>query len=303
MLLLWLFDQNISLMRQLLFLFLTLTQWSVFSQKVNVSGHITDRETGEDLIGATVYIEEAQEGTASNVYGFYALKLDKGTYHLRISYVGYEELEEEISVSENQTINFSLLQKKQQLDEVVVVGESMNENVTRAEMSSFKMDVQTIKQIPAFMGEVDVIKAIQLLPGVQTISEGSSGFSVRGGSMDQNLVLLDEATVYNAGHLMGFFSVFNNDAIKDVKLYKGDIPPSAGGRLSSLLDVRMKEGNQKKFSAKGGIGSISSRLTIEGPIVKDKVSYLIAGRRTYADIFLLFSKNEALRTSLSLIHI
>ncbi len=183
----------------------------------------------------------------------------------------------------------------QELQEVVVTGEAINANVTQPEMSSIKMDTKTIKQIPALMGEVDMIKAIQLLPGVQSISEGSSGFSVRGGSLDQNLIQLDEATVYNASHLMGFFSVFNNDAIKDVKLYKGDIPASSGGRLSSLLDVRMKDGNTKRFSGTGGIGTISSRLTLEGPIVKDKASFIVSGRRTYADIFLKLNSDPAVR--------
>jgi len=187
----------------------------------------------------------------------------------------------------------NLAPANQQLEEVVVTGEAVNANVTQAEMSSIKMDTKTIKQIPALMGEVDIIKAIQLLPGVQSISEGSSGFSVRGGSLDQNLIQLDEATVYNASHLMGFFSVFNNDAIKDVKLYKGDIPASSGGRLSSLLDVRMKDGNTKRFSGTGGIGTISSRLTLEGPIVKDKASFIVSGRRTYADLFLKLSSDPA----------
>jgi len=261
--------------------------------KFTISGHVRDKDTGEDLIGATVYVKELKTGTSSNVYGFYSLSLIPDNYTIVFTYIGYEAFEKVFDLNKNITFNIELALTNQELEEVIVTGTALNENITRTEMSTIKMDVKTIKQIPAFMGEVDIIKAIQLLPGVQTIAEGSSGFSVRGGGMDQNLILLDEATVFNASHLMGFFSVFNNDAIKDVKLYKGDIPASAGGRLSSLLDVRMKEGNTKKFSGTGGIGSISSRLTLEGPIKKNKASFIISGRRTYADIFLrLFGKPE-----------
>ncbi len=266
--------------------------------RFTISGHIRDAASGEDLIGATVYIQELKTGTSSNLYGFYSVSLIPGKYNIVYSYVGFEPQQYSIDLRENITRDIELQSANQQLDEVVVTGEAINENVTRTEMSSIDIDAKTIKKIPAFMGEVDVIKTIQLLPGVQTISEGSSGFSVRGGSMDQNLISLDEATVYNASHLMGFFSVFNNDAIKDVKLYKGDIPASSGGRLSSLLDVRMKDGNSKKFTATGGIGTISSRLTLEGPIVKDKVSYIVSGRRTYADLFLRLSNNEDIRDNI-----
>ena len=264
-------------------------------KRVTVSGHIKDAETGEDLIGATVYIKQLKSGTTSNVYGFYALSLLPGNYTIQYSYIGFDTKEISLQLDKDITQNIELNVNNQQLEEVVITGKAVNENITQTEMSSISMDAKTIRQIPALMGEVDVIKAIQLLPGVQTIAEGSSGFSVRGGSMDQNLIQLDEATVYSASHLMGFFSVFNNDAIKDVKLYKGDIPASSGGRLSSLLDIRTKDGNSKKFSATGGIGTISSRLTLEGPIVKDKVSYLLSGRRTYADIFLKLSSNPDMR--------
>jgi hypothetical protein len=193
------------------------------------------------------------------------------------------------------TISLEMTMKHQTLQEVVVTSERNDQNITRPEMSVVRMNIKTIQKIPAFMGEVDIIKAIQLLPGVQSVSEGSSGFSVRGGSPDQNLILLDDATVYNASHLMGFFSVFNNDAIKDVKLYKGDIPAIYGGRISSVLDVRMNEGNQKKYEINGGIGIIASRLTIEGPIIRDRSSFILSGRRTYADLFLALSSNEELR--------
>ncbi|MCB0804684.1 MAG: TonB-dependent receptor [Bacteroidales bacterium] len=267
-------------------------------KRFTISGHIRDANTGEDLIGATVYVTQLQTGTVSNLYGFYSISLVPGSYTIEFSYIGFESQQFDFNLNENFTHDVELQTANQTLEEVVVTGTAVNENVTRAEMSTINMDVKTIEKIPAFMGEVDVIKAIQLLPGVQSISEGSSGFSVRGGSMDQNLIQLDEATVYNASHLMGFFSVFNNDAIKDVKLYKGDIPASSGGRLSSLLDVRMKDGNSKKFAATGGIGTISSRLTLEGPIVKDKVSYVVSGRRTYADLFLRLSSNPDIRDNI-----
>ncbi|MBM3436172.1 MAG: TonB-dependent receptor, partial [Bacteroidetes bacterium] len=267
------------------------------AKKLTISGHIRDSRSGEDLIGATIYINEIKSGTSSNIYGFYSMSLDAGIYTLVYSFVGFEPVQKKIELKESITLDIELAEKKEELKEVVITGTAINENVTKAEMSSIKMDTKTIKQIPALMGEVDILKAIQLLPGVQTISEGSSGFSVRGGGLDQNLILLDEATVYNASHLMGFFSVFNNDAIKDVKLYKGDIPASAGGRLSSLLDVRMKDGNDKKYSATGGIGTISSRLTLEGPIVKEKASFIVSGRRTYADLFLKLNSDPAIRNN------
>lgn len=266
--------------------------------KFTFSGHIRDAENGEDLIGATIYIEEIQNGTISNVYGFYSISLIPGSYTVKYSYVGYTSQTQTIDLRANISNEVDLKITNKQLDEIVISSTALDENITKTEMSSINMDIKSIRKIPAFMGEVDIIKAIQLLPGVQTISEGSSGFSVRGGSMDQNLIQLDEATVYNASHLMGFFSVFNNDAIKDVKLYKGDIPASSGGRLSSLLDVRMKDGNSKKaISGTGGIGTISSRLTLEGAIVKDKASFILSARRTYADIFLRLSKNPDLKNN------
>jgi hypothetical protein len=265
--------------------------------KRTISGHVKDAGTGEDLIGATIFIEELLTGTVTNTYGFYSLRLDKGTYTLRYSYIGYGSVSRKIELLEDVTMDIELEPRGEQLREVEVTAVAPDRNVKDAEMSVVKLDSKTISQIPSLMGEVDIIKALLLLPGVQSASEGSSGFVVRGGSPDQNLVLLDEATVYNAGHLLGFFSVFNNDAIKDVKLYKGDIPARYGGRLSSVLDVRMKDGNMKKFSATGGIGIISSRLTLEGPILKDKTSFIVSGRRTYADLFLPLSSNENIRDS------
>ena len=263
--------------------------------KVNVSGYVTDASTGEALIGANVAILETGAGTISNTYGFYSLTLEPGFYTIIFSYVGYVTETRPLRLGEDLTINVELSESLQELEEVTVVAEADNANITRVETGSTQLPIQSIRRIPALLGEVDVIKAIQLLPGVQVTSEGSSGFSVRGGNPDQNLILLDEATVYNASHLLGFFSVFNNDAIKDVKLYKGDIPASSGGRLASLLDIRMKDGNNRRLSATGGIGTISSRLTLEGPVFTEKVSFLLAGRRTYADLFLPFAKDTAVR--------
>jgi hypothetical protein len=256
------------------------------ANKFTISGYIEDSKTGETLIGATIFVEELKTGTASNVYGFYALSLAPGTYTLTFSYIGYQSLTKVILLDKDQTLEVSLSPTENVLETVVITGEAQDRNIRAPEMSVTKIESQTIKQIPALFGEVDIIRAIQLLPGVHTVAEGSTGFSVRGGSPDQNLVLLDEATVYNAGHLLGFFSVFNNDAVKDVTLYKGDIPAAYGGRLSSLLDVHMKDGNSKQFSGTGGIGLISSRLTLEGPIWKDRTSFIVSGRRTYLDLFI-----------------
>ena len=266
-------------------------------KKFTLSGYIKDSETGEDLIGASVYIIELRSGTASNAYGYYSVSLPEDNYTIIYSYIGYQPDSLRVKLNQNITLNISLTPSQQKLREVEILGQRGDENIKAPEMSVVRMDAKVIQQIPALMGEVDIIKAIQLLPGVQSTSEGSSGFSVRGGGPDQNLILLDEATVYNASHFLGFFSVFNNDAIKDVKLYKGDMPARFGGRLSSVLDVRMRDGNQKKFSATGGIGLISSRLTLEAPIVKDKSSFIVSARRTYADLFLLLSKDEFLRKS------
>lgn len=267
------------------------------AKRYSVSGHVKDASTGEDLFGASILVVELGTGTITNEYGFYSLSLLKGSYSLRYSYTGYETQVHKVSVDKDLTLDVSLNPASAELNEVVITAERTDANVRAPEMSVVKLDVKTINRIPALMGEVDIIKAIQLLPGVQSVSEGSSGFSVRGGSPDQNLILLDEATVYNPSHFLGFFSVFNNDAIKDVKLFKGDIPAQYGGRLASVLDVRMKDGNQKKFSGTGGIGLISSRLTLEGPIIKNKTSFIVSGRRTYADLFLPLSKNEGAQDS------
>jgi len=280
-----------------LFLLLFFSNLLFAQEKYSIFGYLKDASTGEVLIGATVIAKDLNVGTATNSYGYYNLSLPKGEHTIAFGYLGYETIERTVTLNKNSRIDIELKPESQEIKEVVVTREKGNSNVRRAEMSLVKLEMRNIRQMPALMGEVDVIKAIQLLPGVQSTSEGGSGFSVRGGSADQNLILLDEATVYNASHLMGFFSVFNNDAIKDVKLYKGDIPASFGGRLSSVLDIRMKEGNSKEFKATGGIGSISSRLTLEGPIINEKSSFIISGRRTYVDVFFPLFKNEDLDKS------
>jgi hypothetical protein len=267
------------------------------AKKFTIVGKVSDKNDGESLVGATVFIKEIKAGTTTDQYGRFSLTLPQGTYTLGISFIGYTSSQKEVVLDKDISLKVELATEQKELQEVVVTSDRTDQNVVKPEMSVFKMDIKTIQKIPMLMGEVDVIKAIQLLPGVQSVSEGSSGYSVRGGAPDQNLILLDEATVYNASHLMGFFSVFNNDAIKDVKLYKGDIPANYGGKLSSVLDVRMDEGNSKKFEVNGGIGIIASRLTIEGPIKKERCSFIVSARRTYADLFLPLSSNKALQNN------
>ena len=272
------------------------TLFSTISAQRNftLSGTIRDGSNGETLIGASVLVKNANggiHGVVTNVYGFFSISLPRGEYSVTFSFIGYESQEKEISLTQNTTLPLELRPVSTALSEVVITEQRGNQAIARNEMSVVRMSIQAIRQIPTLMGEVDVIKAIQLLPGVMATSEGGSGFSVRGGAPDQNLILLDEATVYNAAHALGFFSVFNNDAIKDVAIYKGDIPVQFGGRLSSVLDVRMKDGNSKRLEGTGGIGLLSSRLTLEGPIIRDKTSFLVSGRRTYFDLFLPLSKN------------
>ena len=252
-------------------------------EKFTISGYVKDDADGEFLIGASVYIKETKTGTTTNVYGFYSLTVPKGDYTLVIAFVGYGEFTQAIHLDQDIRINTSLKEVIKTMNEVEITGEAPNKNVQSTEMGKFNIDVETIKKLPAFMGEVDILKTIQLLPGIQSAGEGNAGFYVRGGGPDQNLILLDEAVVYNAGHLFGFFSVFNGDAVKNLEIYKGGMPAQYGGRLSSVLDISMKDGNNKKLSATGGIGVISSRLTIEAPIKKDTSSFVISARRTYID--------------------
>lgn len=262
-----------------------------------IDGQIKDQSSGESLAGATVYVQEPSSGTISNAYGFYSLSIPAGIYHVQISYIGYQSKLILLPLVSDTTLNIRLNIQQSQLREVEIKSGESHENIVRPLMSVHKMEMSSIEKIPSFLGEVDLVKALELLPGVKFVAEGSSGFSVRGGGSDQNLMLLDEATVYNAGHLMGFFSVFNSDAVTSVTLYKGDLPPAYGGRLSSLVEVRMKEGNARSYHANGGIGLISSRLQFEGPIKKDKSSFMISGRRTYADLFLRLSSNKKINSN------
>lgn len=281
-----------------LFLILVFSFGTAWGQKATLSGTLKDSKSGEVLIGSTLFVKELKTGTASNIYGFYSLTLPVGKYGVTYSYTGYQAKDTIVMLDKNLEINLELAPTSQQLQEVQVSAEKTDGNIASSGMSSTLLKMETIKKIPALMGEVDVIKAIQLLPGVQTGGEGSAGFFVRGGGFDQNLILLDEAPVYNASHLMGFFSVFNQDAIRDAQLYKGGIPAQFGGRLSSVLEVRMKEGNSKKYAVSAGIGTLASRLTIEGPIKKDKASFIVSARRNYADLFLKFSSDKELKNSI-----
>lgn len=264
---------------------------SYSQEKFTLNGTITDNKSNETLIGVNIFIPENKATISTNEYGFYSITLPKGTYTLIISYLGYNNTEEKIELNQNFKKNFSLTSSDQQLQEVIITENKKRAEIHKPEMSVNKLSVQSIKQMPAVMGEVDVLKSILTLPGVTNAGEGQSGFNVRGGGADQNLILLDEATIYNSSHFFGFFSVFNADAIKDLKLYKGGIPSRFGGRLSSVLEIYQKEGNKNEFHMNGGIGVISSRLMGEGPIAKGKGSYLIAGRASYAHLFLKLSDN------------
>ncbi len=278
-------------------LLLVFTVALVAQQNFTLSGYITDAENGETLIGATAYVPSLAIGASTNEYGYYSLSIAPGTYQVEFAYLGFATQIQEIQLNQNIKLDIELGYAVAQLDEVVVIGEAEDKNVTDLQMSVNRLDINTIKSIPSLLGEVEIIRSLQLLPGVTTVGEGATGFNVRGGSIDQNLVLLDEAPVYNSSHLFGFFSVFNPDAVKDVKLYKGGIPARYGGRLSSILDVRMKEGNSKRFSMNGGVGLIFSRLAIEAPIIKDKSSFIIAGRRSYADVIAKPFLNDGLENS------
>ena len=263
-----------------------------------ISGTVKAKKSGEEITGCIVMLKDIPSaGTATNSYGFYSLSAPAGSYTLVVSYIGYITVELPITLTEDLTRNVNMEEEGRTLNEVVVTDRRTDENVTRNEMGSLKLDIKTINKLPVILGERDIIKAIQLTPGVKTGGDGNSGFYVRGGAADQNLILLDEAPVYNASHLLGFFSTFNSDAIKDVTLYKGSMPAQYGGRLASVLDVRMNEGNNQDYHASGGIGLIASRLALEGPIQKGKSSFLLSGRRTYADVFLNLSSDEGVKNS------
>ena len=274
------------------FLFI-LTIFNSFSQeKFTLSGTISDSKNNETLIGVNIYIPALKIATTTNEYGFYSLSVPKGEYEIEISYVGYQTIQKSIALNQNTKQNFSISESGEELQEVIITDNKSKINIKSPEMSANKLSIATIKKMPVVLGEVDVLKSILLLPGVTNAGEGASGFNVRGGGADQNLILLDEATIFNSSHVFGFFSVFNPDAIKDLKLYKGGIPARYGGRASSVLDIYQKDGSSKDFHMNGGIGLISSRLLAEGPIVKDKGSFLIGGRASYAHLFLKLSEDD-----------
>jgi hypothetical protein len=276
-----------------LFILLVLTALTSFSQeKFTLSGTINDFKNNETLIGVNIYIPSLKIGTTTNEYGFYSLTIPSGKHEIEISYVGYQTIQKTIDLNQNTKTNFSLQEGGEELQEVVITDNKGKINIKSPEMSTNKLSISTIKKMPVVMGEVDVLKSILLLPGVTNAGEGASGFNVRGGGADQNLILLDEATIFNSSHVFGFFSVFNPDAIKDLKLYKGGIPARYGGRASSVLDIYQKDGSSKGFHMNGGIGLISSRLLAEGPLVKDKGSFLIGGRASYAHLFLKLSEDQ-----------
>lgn len=286
-----------------IFLFASLSFCLMGQQKLNlpvnkftISGTVKDSKTGEEMIGALVLIKElTNTGTSTNGYGFYSLTLPQGKYTLVVRYVGYNDFVQMIDSAINQSINIHLVPNSVQLQQVEISAKRSDENIKNTEVSVTHLDIRQLEKVPVLFGEKDILKTIQLLPGVKSAGDGNSGFYVRGGGADQNLILLDEAPVYNSGHILGFFSVFNNDALKDATLYKGNVPAEYGGRLSSVLDIKMKDGNSRNYVVSGGIGLISSRLNIEGPIVKDKGSFIVTGRRTYADLFLKLSKKPELR--------
>lgn len=268
----------------------------LFAQtKYTISGVVKDIANGETLLGATVFLKGTSIGSLTNEYGFYSITAPEGNYTLTTSYIGFATFERAINLSANQKLDVELKEDSDKLlDEVVVTAEeSKNVDIQTPQMSVARLSTKDIKQMPVVLGEIDLIKSIQLLPGVTNAGEGSSGFNVRGGAEDQNLILLDEAIIYNASHLFGFFSVFNADAIKDVKLYKGGIPARFGGRASSVLDIRQKDGNNKEFELTGGIGAVSSRLAVEGPMFNDKGSFIVAGRASYANIFLALANENS----------
>lgn len=249
-----------------------------------ISGFVKDGSTGETLIGANVYVKETMKGSSTNTYGYFVLNVGSGSQTIAMSFIGYEEFTQVIDVSADMKLNIEARPKVIQAKEFEVVGDRTKDNTEGTQMGTVELDVQRLNTLPALLGEVDILKTIQFLPGVKSNGEGNSGFYVRGGGPDQNLILLDDAVVYNASHLFGFFSVFNADAVKNIELIKGGMPANYGGRISSVLDITMKEGNDKGFHGQGGIGLISSRLTLEGPIVKDKGSFIVSGRRTYIDV-------------------
>lgn len=263
-------------------------------EKYTLSGVLTAQKTGEKIMGASVSIAGTPIGTFSNEYGFYSLTLPQGAHSVHFSAIGFSEIVVDVQLNKNTNLDLTFLEKEKSLEGVVVAAKSSSRSLRSPQMGLERLTIREIKHMPLLLGERDVLKAIQLLPGIKSAGDGNSGFYVRGGAADQNLILLDGAPVYNASHLLGFFSTFNSDAIKDVAIYKGGMPAQYGGRLSSVLDIKMNDGNNQHLTTSGGIGLISSRLNLEGPIQKDKSSFLISGRRTYADLFLKLSKDSSI---------
>lgn len=281
------------------FILLLLLPLGLFAQnKYTISGYIRDASNGEELIGVNIVIPSLNAGATTNSYGYYSLSIPEGEYELEYQYIGYQTVKKRLTFDRNLSLNIELSTSSTELQAVEVRAEKLDENVTSVEMSVSKLSAKEIQKIPQLLGETDIIRTLTLLPGITTVGEGSNGFNVRGGAADQNLILLDEAPVYNSSHLLGFFSIFNADAVKDVKVYKGGIPAQYGGRLSSVVDVRQKEGNSKNLAFNGGIGLLSSRLLVESPIVKDKASFMVAGRRSYADIFLGLSNDSSINQNI-----
>lgn len=269
----------------------------IAQDRVTISGTITSAKTGETLIGASVRVPNSSYGTTSNEYGFYSLTLAKGDYTIEFSALGLKPKQQPVKLQQNVVLNVTLEETATELETVVVKATTNRRSITNAQMGMERVTIAETKNIPMLFGERDVLKTIQLLPGIKSAGEGSSGFFVRGGAADQNLILLDEATVYNASHLLGFFSTFNPDAIKDITVYKGGMPAQYGGRLSSVLDIKMNEGNNQDYDVSGGIGLISTKLNVEGPIQKGKSSFLVSGRRTYVDMFLKLSSDSTVNNN------
>ncbi|WP_405376925.1 TonB-dependent receptor [Nonlabens sp. Asnod3-A02] len=270
----------------LLSVFSVLAFAKAHSQKATLSGTITEEASGETMLNVNVIITDLQTGTITNEYGYYSITLPVGTYNIQFTSIGYATIERRVLLEENLKLNISLKEQGEELDAIILTNDVEKLSTKSPQMSVNALSIETIKKIPVVLGETDLIKSLTLLPGVTNAGEGASGFNVRGGAADQNLVLLDEATLYGSDHLFGFFSVFNPDAIKDLKLYKGGIPARYGGRVSSVLDIYQRDGNKNKLSGTGGIGLVASRLLLEGPIIKEKASFLIGGRSSYAHLFL-----------------
>lgn len=289
-----LIEVRTNIMVRFLLLFFLTCPILLKAQQHTLSGYVRDAENGEELIGVTVYVPELQLGVVSNVYGFYSLTLPEGTHRVTYSFIGYQTSEMTVTLDQGVSLNVELQPQAMEMQEVVIRDKAPDENITDISMSKNEIDIQQVKKLPALFGEPDIIKTIQLLPGVVTAGEGTSSFFVRGGSADQNLILIDEAPVYDPSHLFGLFSVFNADVIKDSELYKGGIPARYGGRLSSILDVRTKDGNNKEFGGVVGLGLLASRAMIEGPIRKDKSSFIVSARRSYVDVFLRAANEDNL---------